>query len=446
VDRSGQSLRSRTAMFLVVLILSTLFLWDGCTESGDVSLSRVPQSGALDGLNLQNRLGEQHLRSREYDLALKAFQEALAGTEDSVRAYSGLSRTYLARRNSTLAEVALRQATSVDSTRAEVFYTRAGLYLDRHLKTPQGPLLEQALAAARQAARLAPDQKDYFYVLGNLYTHRGDLDSAEVAYQQALVLDAHLAAAYERLGNLYKYQGRSAEAEKAYQKQLELQPENAQALCELAALYRADGRLAAARESLEKAVRLDTGLVGAYLNLGQLYLAEGRTEAGKKALKRFQELNENDTAILLAEAEARPRDIETQLRLVRAFTKDGGYLEAERLYLKIIQLDNSLMAAYTGLGSLYLLQRRFEEAENTLQQGRQRNPSGVAVYTLLGEVYLLQNRFNMAVQTLEKATELDPGRPRSYDLLASAYQQSGQYQKERRAREWAKKLKDEGGL
>jgi tetratricopeptide (TPR) repeat protein len=104
------------------------------------------------------------------------------------------------------------------------------LYLEQYLTTHQGFHLDRALAAGWQAARLEPDKKDYFYALGSLYSHRGDLDSAEVVYNQALSLDPDLAAAYERLGNLYKYQGRFAEAEKAYQKRLQLRPQDAEAI------------------------------------------------------------------------------------------------------------------------------------------------------------------------------------------------------------------------
>lgn len=426
-------------------MLSALLLWEGCGQEGDAPPPGAARSEPPGGLNLYNRLGEQHLNSGKYSLALKAFQEALEGAEDSARAYTGMGRTYLAQEEFTLAEDALSQAASLDTTRGEVSYAFAELFLKRYLKTYQVPLLQRALVAARQATRRAPDQKAYFYLLGNLYDHSGKADSAEAAYLQALALDPGLAAAYEQLGSLYRFQGRFAEAEKLYQKQLEQQPENAQAFCELALLYRADGRLSEARELLEKAVRLDTGLAAAHLNLGQLYLAEGQTEAGKKALERFQEFNENDTADLLTAAEARPWDAKAQLKLADAYVEDRTFPdEAERLYLKALQLDSNLIAAYTGLGRLYLLQQRLKEAADILQQAWERSPSTAEVHTDLGEVYLLQNRSDLAVQTLKKSTELDASSPRAYELLASAYRQSGQYQKEQQARERARELRERG--
>ena len=429
-------------MPLIVILCFLPLAGAGCS-SDETAPPQRPESSSQSSLNLRNHLGEQHFVARKYEAARRAFQEALAGSEDSVRAYVGLTHTYLALDEVTLAAEALDQVKGRDTTRAEVAYARAELNLEHYLKTHRGDLLEQALAAARRATRLAPDQHAYFFGLGNLYTHRGDLDSAETAYGRALTLNPGLALAHERLGSLYKYQGRFAEAQKAYQRQLELQPENARARSELAILYRAEGRRAAARVLLEEAVRLDTSLVSAYLNLGQLYLAEGRTEAGKKALERFRELSRDSLAILLAQAEASPRDAEAQFLLARAYVENSDYPRAEQLYLRTIRLDSNLVAARTALGRLYLLQQRLEEAEKVLWQARARDSSAVAVHLALGEVYLLQNRPDRAVEALERATELDAGQVRSFELLAMAHRQRGQHQKEREAREVARKLREQ---
>lgn len=332
---------------IAVLVLA---LGHGCRGAGQ---GPVP---AAD-LSLHNHLGEQRLAERRYAPAIAAFQEALARGEDSVRAYTGLSRAYLGMGADTLAEGVLRQAVRLDTGRAEVCYARAEFHLDQYLKNHQGPLLEEAVRQARQAVQRAPGQKVYFYGLGNLYTHRGDLDSAEAAYGQALALDPGLKAAYERLGSLYKYQGRLAEAEEAYQRQLELDPEDAQALCELAILYRGDGRLAEARGLLEKAARLDTTSAAAWLNLGQLYLAEGRIQEGERALARFQALGRDDIADLLAQAEARPQDAQAHLRLAEAYVRDRNYSRAEQAYRRALQLEGGLSAAREGLERLSLLQR-----------------------------------------------------------------------------------------
>ena len=308
-------------MLLVIQILSALIFWSGCKGSTDESPSSQPQARAAGGLNSKNRLGERHLRFGRYQPALKAFRAALVNAEDSVRAYVGLSHAHLELGELPQAAATLDLANALDPSRAEVFYARSLICLRLYATTHQGTLLDQGLAAARQAVLLNPDQKAYFYVLGSLYsyrddlhaTHAGDLDSAEVAYRRALQLDPGLAAAYGRLGSIYKYQGRFAAAEKAYRQQLELQPQNTRARSDLAILCRNDGRLAEARLLLEEAVRMDTGLTVAYLNLGQLYMQAGKTEAGQQALKRFRELS--------------ARDLQQKDREVRERTKKRGESE-----------------------------------------------------------------------------------------------------------------------
>lgn len=331
-------------------ILGVLLLWSGCRNP-------PPASPPAKGLDLHNHLGEQRLAEQRYALAREAFEEGLARAEDSVRAYTGLTRAYLGMGEDSLAGEMLRQASRLDTGRAEVCYAGAEFYLNQYLKNHQGPLLGEALRQARQAVQISPGEKVYHYGLGNLYTHRGDLDSAEAAYRQALALDPGLKVACERLASLYKYQGRLAEAEHLYRRQLELDPEDPEALCELAILCRGDGRLAEARGLLEKAVHLDTTSAAAYLNLGQLYLAEGRIQEGEQALAHFQALGRGDTADLLAEAEARPRDPQAQLRLAEAYLRDRHYDRAEKAYHRALQLDAGLSAARTGLEKLKSLQQ-----------------------------------------------------------------------------------------
>ena len=406
---------------VLAIICSAIFIWSGCTET-----DRPLPAGTLGDLNLHNRLAEQHLDAGRYRLALEVFQKALAGAEDSVRAYTGLSRTYLALEEVALAETALDQATVLDTSRAEIFYARAELSLMHYLKTHQGPALAQAIEAAQQAISRTPDRAVYHYGLGNLYNHGGQLAAAEMAYRQALSLDPRLASVYERLGSLYRYQGRLAAAEVAYEKYLELQPQDARVLCELAVLYRLGGREAAAIELLERAVRLDEELAAAHLNLGQLYLAAGQREAGEQALERFRALQGQDAADLLAAAEARPQDAQAQLALADVLAADGRDRTAERCYLEAIRLDSELGAAHTGLGRLYLRQGRLEEAENALLRARDLHEDSAEVLAAIGEVYLRQERYMLAVQALEKATALDSTQSRALELLAAAQRRSGQ--------------------
>ena len=406
---------------VLAIVCSAIFIWSGCTET-----DRPPPVGTLGDLNLHNRLAEQHLDAGRYRLAREVFQKALAGAEDSARAYTGLSRTYLALEEVALAEMALDQATGLDTSRAEIFYARAELSLKHYLKTHQGPALAQALEAARQAISRAPDQAVYHYGLGNLYNHGGQLAAAETAYRQALSRDPQLASVYERLGSLYRYQGRLAAAEAAYEKYLELQPQDAQVLCELAVLYRLGGREAVAIELLERAVRLNEELAAVHLNLGQLYLAAGQREAGEQALERFRALQEQDAADLLAAVEARPQDAQAQFALADVLAADGRDRMAERYYLEAIRLDSELEAAHTGLGRLYLRQGRLEEAENALLRARDLHEDSAAVSAAIGEVYLRQERYLLAVQALEKATALDSTQSRVLELLAAAQRRSGQ--------------------
>ncbi len=97
-------------------------------------------------------------------------------------------------------------------------------------------------------------------------------------------------------------------------------------------------------------------------------------------------------------------------------------LQQNKLELAITQLNAALAErprlpqAYFLLGTAYLRQQRYREAEANFRHAIGVNPKYAAAYANLGLVYLLTGRFQEAHTTLSKAEAFDPN-----DLQAQTY-------------------------
>lgn len=118
---------------------------------------------------------------------------------------------------------------------------------------------------------------------------------------------------------------------------------------------------------------------------------------------------------------------------------------AEELYIEVIQLDPKSIDAFTGLGEVYLAQKKFSEAveiyhyilkmlkdkDMAAEHLASWSPSSVdreekervvlseeaKVYMQLSEVYLAQGKTEAARSELEKSVKLEPRHPKYLDAL-----------------------------
>ncbi len=99
--------------------------------------------------------------------------------------------------------------------RAETFLFQS------HVSAEDGNVAE-AVAAARRAAALAPDNAQYHAHLGILLARNGNLPGAEAALREAISLDAERAGFHHTLGRVLTRTGRIEEAVAAQRRAIEL--------------------------------------------------------------------------------------------------------------------------------------------------------------------------------------------------------------------------------
>lgn len=81
--------------------------------------------------------------------------------------------------------------------------------------------------------------------------------------------------------------------------------------------------------------------------------------------------------------------------------------EAERCFLRAIELNEKTATAYYGLGNLYYEQALYTEAEKMLQHCLKLGLADADVYFILGMTYVQRKDLMLSLPFLQRATELD---------------------------------------
>lgn len=90
------------------------------------------------------------------------------------------------------------------------------------------------------------------------------------------------------------------------------------------------------------------------------------------------------------------------------------YAEAERKFIKAVEKDAKNEAAYSSLGKLYLIQKKFDEAVQTYKFLLKHYPENDTYWANLGQSYHGNKLYEQAIEAYEKAIELVPDNARRY--------------------------------
>jgi tetratricopeptide (TPR) repeat protein len=120
---------------------------------------------------------------------------------------------------------------------------------------------------------------------------RGDSQTAEHLFRQAIDLEPNMSAALTNLGNLIYRQGELEEARKLYERALDHDPMQAEARYNLANLLEDLGETEAAIAELRRVCSACPDFADAHYNLGLMLAQVGGTAQAKQHLERYLELD-----------------------------------------------------------------------------------------------------------------------------------------------------------
>jgi len=175
------------------------------------------------------------------------------------------------------------------------------------------------------------------------------------------------------------------------------------------------GKPEEALREVKRATELAPNDADAFYYLGRLHFS---TDKLAGALSDFQKALELD-----------PASLRTENQLGQTYEALGRWPEAERVYLKAIEMERSQAKKsewpYFNLGVLYLNTMRAEEAVAYLQEALRLNPSWAQGKVKLAAALSSCKKFDQAVTLLEGAVESEPLNAEAHYRLALLLTKTG---------------------
>ena len=414
--------------------------------------------------------------------------------------YAHLGAAYIRLKTYQEAIEALQNAIALDADLVDAHYNLGYAYVEQGHYDQAIPHLERAIA-------IAPNLKRAHYNLARAYRESGNLEAATHAVTETLRLDSNYQRAHE-LANLIKQahynrgitylnDERYSEAITAFQNAITLDPDFTTAHYNLGLTYLKMETYSRAVDALQKTITLDRSYKAAHHTLALAYL--GQQELGKAretardALKLdvnyqparslLEAIDPNFTSsetqpVMPSEPEqpakqqpvVKPRQ-ETHYELGIAYRNAKMHTEAIAEFRKAIDLDPDFIAAYMGLGEVYLETGRLDDAETaanaalridaTSQPARQLlndikqvrstqspQPTGTSSNVVdvkkhyeRGEAFLNNGQYNEASAAFKRAIKADPDFADAHYSLGVAYLEMGALDDAKTAAEEASRLK-----
>jgi DNA-binding winged helix-turn-helix (wHTH) protein/TolB-like protein/Flp pilus assembly protein TadD len=178
-----------------------------------------------------------------------------------------------------------------------------------------------------------------------------------------------------------------------------------------------------ALEFFDRSIQLDPNFALGYTGVADTY-------------HLLQQRNVISTIDAFAKAEAAARRAyELDPNLAEANTSMGhvmhiryvNWTEAEKFYLRAIELNRNLAEPYARLGMLYNSWGRFDEALAVLQKAVELDPTSINNAIYLGAHYYFSKQFDKAETQFKRILEFAPGTERAHFFLTRIYELQGKH-------------------
>ena len=285
------------------------------------------------------------------------------------------------------------KAQTIDEVMRESDFYLARVHLSRGRPEEALPLLETSHARDPDVERYGLRLVEAYRKLGRHADAHRVLEEAADARRRSYLGRADAA---ERAADRADALADDPDAEALTPKQVPIPPEELR--------RRATGYRARAEVLRGKAEHTPAGL---HYHRGLLLLEEGRTE------EALAELNEAMRSIA-----SFPR---LHLRIGEAYLRLKRWDEAEAAFRAMLALDPDAAAAYHGIATAYVNQRRSEEAIEAALEAVGREYFYPAAHAQLGRALQQLGRFEDAAQAFEVAVAQSPGMKKIHFFLSEIY-------------------------
>lgn len=287
----------------------------------------------------------------------------------------------------------------------------------------------------------------FFNNLGNVYSDIGDLDTAMLALERAVLINPSLSESRANLGNVYLQKGRVSEAIQQYRVALDLNPRDPKTYNNLGNAYMVIKEINAAASAYRQAIVLDPNFVDAYRNMALLHIRQEQYRQALNQLNLALALDDQNVEIhnQIGDLYFRMNEHEKGLRQFRralALKPDsaeahyglaichgalGRTTEEVQAYTQALVLRPSMLPALMGLGTAYFNQENFDLAVHYYRRAAAVKPNDPTILFNLGSTHLKREEFDLAVKAYQQVVKLDPQTGDAHHALAYGFFMLGNY-------------------
>ncbi|MGB3755479.1 MAG: tetratricopeptide repeat protein [Rivularia sp. (in: cyanobacteria)] len=255
------------------------------------------------------RLGNLRQAQGKLNEAVEYYQQILTLQPEAVAVYNCLGSTLQQQGKLEEAEICYQRALEIQPNSVELkanlgnalhlqeklsseerkYY--ANLNLQFGLGRQKAEDFKTAEIYYQQAIILQPDLVKAHHKLGDVLQKQGKLDIAFKSYQQAIKIDPNHANGYDELGNILQLKGKYREAVGAYKKALGIKPDFVASHNNLGNLLKKLNQFDAAIESFKEAIKFEPNIDCIHYNLGLLYKEQNKLELAIGAFKKALEVS-----------------------------------------------------------------------------------------------------------------------------------------------------------
>lgn len=317
--------------------------------------------------------------------------------------------------------IAAAQEAIEESPRSADAWGRFGMVSHAH------DLFDEAAAAYRQAATLAPEEMRWHYYLGDvLFTVGTEMEEAERHLRRAAELEPGYGGAHLRLGKALFALGRP-EAGAEFEKALELDGQLLPAKVGLGQVRLAEGRAAEAAALLEEVLDEQPRNGRALATLAQAYTRLGRRDEARDVAEQSQDAADYNLFPdpLMSEVVALGVSSNVLWARAKAYLEAGDYRQAILGLTRVVALLPENPGVHHQLAFAYRETGDRERALRHLERAVELEPERADARVQLAGLLIEGGAAEAAVEHLRRVYEAAPDDPEAGWLLASALVRGG---------------------
>ena len=324
----------------------------------------------------------------------------------------------------------------------------------------------RAIENLKSAAKLAFDNREVWFLMGEAYRLMGKDNDALAAFRKANEISED-ANTFNKMG--YIFQNRRKETTKAldlYTKATELDPNYIYAWLNLGVTYEVLKNFDKAVMCYEECLKIDPKYALAYNNLGLLY--EKLKNDKKTAISYFQKAIEVDPKFVIARrnlirhnsskketavdwncegdayfemknykaalkrfkkaTELNPNERLYWHNAAGAFRRLRKYKDAIKNYQKALAISPDFVS-YIDMGLSYVNIKKFDKARECYEKANEMRPGNYIVLNNIGDIYFKQRNFHFALDYFERTIKVNPGYTLGWYNVGITSKKLGEYYK-----------------